>query len=92
MEKFLGMKENELDRRSCRGQNENIGGQLASISNNYWGENFIRTNETGFTALPGEKEKLGVGLIDIIIIISIKLQHFGLVLNMMKYLPLTEQL
>lgn len=58
LERFLGMEEKELDRFACRGQLNNIGGKLASDNPNFWDEEFLRTNETGFTALPGGERNI----------------------------------
>ena len=62
LERFLGMEERELDIFACRGLEKNIGGSLATSDNNYWSEDFIRTNETGFTALPGGERNICAGL------------------------------
>ena len=58
LERYLGMKEKEIDLRACRGSDVNIGGKLAATGNNYWSESFVRTNETGFTALPGGERNI----------------------------------
>ncbi len=53
LERHLGMEEIELDRFACRGEIElNIGGELASTNTDFWDESWIRSNETGFTAIP----------------------------------------
>jgi uncharacterized protein (TIGR02145 family) len=62
LERFLGMEERELYWWACRGLKENIAGQLAAIGDKIWSENFIRTNKTNFSALPGgHRNNLGGG-------------------------------
>lgn len=58
LERYLGMKEKEIDLWACRGSDVNIGGKLAATGNNYWSESFVKTNETGFTALPGGERNI----------------------------------
>lgn len=54
LERFIGMKEEEIDERFFRGGEENIGGKLKAVGTQFWASpNSNATNESGFTALPG---------------------------------------
>ncbi len=58
LERFLGMKEIELDRYSCRGLNENIATKLILNEQNLWAEQYSYNNETGFSSLPGGERNI----------------------------------
>lgn len=58
LERFLGMKEIELDRYSCRGLNENIAAKLILNEQNLWAEQYSYNNETGFSSLPGGERNI----------------------------------
>lgn len=53
LERYLGMEERELDILACRGVEKNVWGKLVSVNDIHWDQSLTRTNETGFTALPG---------------------------------------
>lgn len=58
MEKFIGMKDYQLDIFGNRGGDINIGGQIASTDSYHWDDVFIRTNKTGFSAIPGGERNI----------------------------------
>ncbi|MBN1819527.1 MAG: fibrobacter succinogenes major paralogous domain-containing protein, partial [Prolixibacteraceae bacterium] len=58
METFLGMPDYLLDIFGTRGGEQNIGGKLAISNTDYWEDDFIKTNETGFSALPGGRRDI----------------------------------
>jgi uncharacterized protein (TIGR02145 family) len=57
LEKFLGMSLKELNKETDRGVKSNIAGKLKTNDPTFWGDN-IRTNESGFTALPGGRRDI----------------------------------
>jgi uncharacterized protein (TIGR02145 family) len=57
LELFLGMDSYDLDKSVFRGVKTNAAGKLKSNSSDYWDED-IRTNETGFSALPGGRRDI----------------------------------
>ena len=53
MEHALGMPQAELDLSTTRGEAQNVGGKLKSVSALWSEPNVGATNETGFTGEPG---------------------------------------
>lgn len=58
LERFLGIKEIEIRRYSCRGVAGNIAGKIISNQRDLWTENYSYSNETNFSALPGGERNI----------------------------------